>query len=54
MTFASFRGFGQCPSLVIALSRCKIALRPSGGSSPNADKHTYIALYTPDPGGRAV
>ena len=33
MTFACFRGFGQCSSLSIALSRCRIALRPSGGSS---------------------
>ena len=33
MTFACFRGFGQCSSFSIALSRCGIALRPSGGSS---------------------
>ena len=32
MTVACFRGFGQCSSLSIALSRCRIALRPSGGS----------------------
>jgi hypothetical protein len=31
MTFACFRGFGQCFSLIIALNRCSIALRPSGG-----------------------
>ena len=33
MTFARFRGLGQYPSLVIALSKCRIALRPSCGSS---------------------
>ena len=25
-----------------------------GASVPSAGKHTYIALHTPDPGGRAV
>jgi len=33
MTFARFRGLGQYPSLVIALSKYRIALRPSCGSS---------------------
>jgi hypothetical protein len=33
MTFACFRGLGQYPSLVIALSKCRIALRPSCRSS---------------------
>jgi len=33
MTFARFRSLGQYPSLVIALSKCRIALRPSCGSS---------------------
>jgi len=33
MNFARFRGLGQYPSLVIALSKCRIALRPSCGSS---------------------
>ena len=33
MTFACLRGFGQCSSLGIELSRCRIALRPSGRSS---------------------
>ena len=32
MTFARFRGLGKYPSLVIALSKCRIALRPSCGS----------------------
>ena len=33
MTFARFRSLGQYPSLVIALSKCRIALRSSCGSS---------------------
>jgi hypothetical protein len=33
MTLACFKGFGQCFRLSIALSRCRIALRPSSGSS---------------------
>jgi hypothetical protein len=33
MTFARFRGLEHYPSLVIALSKCRIALRPSCGSS---------------------
>jgi hypothetical protein len=33
MTFACFKDFGQCYSLNIALSRCRIVLSPSGGSS---------------------
>ena len=32
-TFACFFGLGQCSSLIIALSKWRIALRPSGGSS---------------------
>jgi len=33
MTFTCFSGLGQCSRLIIELSRWRIALRPSGGSS---------------------